>query len=157
MPHTPISVQSDIATHLSRKQCSTQWLGFFQALGAEFASALAPQDLSALMSRVGTRFAAEHPLPPCATLDDMERSMTAVWQGMDWGWVQLTQGPSQLDIRHSLSPLSAAFGAEHAIWSGGFLEGVYQGWFQQAGAGHLKVVQSEPADRWGCVHLQLVR
>lgn len=147
----------DIAAHLARQQCSAQWRGFFQALAAEFVAALAPEDLRALMARVGARFAADHPLPACATLEDLQRSMTAVWAGVGWGWVDLTQEAAQLNIQHRLSPVSAAFGPNHGDWSGGFLEGVYQTWFEQAGAGQLKVVQCAPADAWGCVSLQLSR
>lgn len=152
MPSSP-----DIAAHLVRQQCSVQWRGFFQALAAEFVAALPPEDLRALMFRVGARFAADHPLPACATVEDLQRSMTAVWTSIDWGWVDLTQEVAQLNIHHSLSPVSAAFGPGHVHWSGGFLEGVYQSWFDQAGAGQLKVVQCAPADAWGCVHLQLSR
>lgn len=69
----------DITQRLIDQQCTVQWRGFLQALAAEFAAALPPEDLRALMFRVGTRFAAEHPLPTCATLDDLQRSMAAVW------------------------------------------------------------------------------
>ncbi len=150
-------MNSDIAAHLARQQCSEQWRGFFQALAAEFVAALPPEDLRALMSRVGARFAADHPLPACATVHDLQRSMTAVWAAIGWGWVDVTQEVAQLNIHHSLSPVSAAFGPSHVLWSGGFLEGVYQTWFEQAGAGQLRVVQCAPADAWGCVTLQLSR
>lgn len=154
---TPLPASPEITQRLAQQQCAAQWRGFFQALAAEFAAALSPEDLRALMFRVGVRFAAEHPLPPSATLDDLQRGMTAVWDRIDWGWVRLVQESTQLDILHSLSPVSAAFGANHVQWSGGFLEGVYQSWFEQAGAGQLKVVQVAPADAWGGVHLQLTR
>lgn len=156
-PTASLPASPEITQHLVQQQCAVQWRGFFQALAAEFAAALPPEDLRALMFRVGTRFAAEHPLPACATLDDLQRSMTAVWERIDWGWVRLTQESAQLDICHSLSPVSAAFGPSHVLWSGGFLEGVYQSWFEQAGAGQLKVAQVAPADAWGGVHLQLAR
>jgi len=152
MPSSP-----DVTNHLALQRCSMQWRGFFQALAAEFAAALPPEDLRALMFRVGVRFAADHPLPACATVEDLQRGMTAVWERIDWGWVDLTQEVGQLNIHHSLSPVSAALGPDHVQWSGGFLEGVYQSWFEQAGAGPLKVAQCAPADAWGCVHLQLAR
>ena len=147
----------DITQRLIDQQCSVQWRGFLQALAAEFAAALPPEDLRALMFRVGVRFAAEHPLPACATLDDLQSSMAAVWDRIGWGGVRLQQTAAQLDIHHDLSPLSAAFGQGHAPWSGGFLEGVYQSWFEQAGAAQLRVAQSAPADAWGCIHFQLAR
>jgi len=100
----------DITQRLIDQQCSVQWRGFLQALAAEFAAALPPEDLRALMFRVGVRFAAEHPLPACATLDDLQSSMAAVWDRIGWGGVRLQQTAAQLDIHHDLSPLSAAFG-----------------------------------------------
>ncbi|MFI8618443.1 cellulose biosynthesis protein BcsD [Acidovorax sp. NPDC077693] len=147
----------EIAEHLATQQCAAQWRGFLQALTEEFASSLAPEDLHALMFRVGTRFAAANPLAPAATLDELQRGMTAVWERIDWGWVQLSQEAARLNIQHSLSPVSAAFGARHVQWSGGFLEGVYQSWMEQAGSGALRVVQVAPADAWGCVQFQLAR
>ena len=147
----------DITQRLIDQQCTVQWRGFLQALAAEFAAALPPEDLRALLFRVGARFAAEHPLPACASLDDLQRSMTAMWDRIGWGSVRLQQGAAELDIHHDLSPLSAAFGQGHAPWSGGFLEGVYQSWFEQAGAAQLRVAQSAPADAWGCIHFQLAR
>lgn len=140
---------------LARQQCSKQWQTFFEAMAAEFASALSPTDLRALMHRVGMRFAAANPLPPCSTLQELQAAMTDAWERIDWGWVRLSQDAAHLDIHHSLAPISAAFGVDHAEWSGGFLEGVYQVWFEQADAGALQVRQVAPADIWGCVHLQL--
>ena len=128
-----------------------------QALASEFASALPPEDLRALMARVGTRFAVAHALPPCATLDALQCGMSAVWEQTDWGGVNLTQAADHLDIHHTLSPLYAAFGSENVQWSGGFLEGVYQQWFNQAGSGQLRVALTAPVDAWGCAHLQLAR
>ncbi|MBV7541624.1 cellulose biosynthesis protein BcsD [Acidovorax sp. sic0104] len=147
----------EIAQHLATQQCAAQWRGFLQALTDEFASSLPPEDLHALMFRVGTRFAAANPLERSSTLEDLQRSMTAVWERIDWGWVQLTQEAARLHIQHSLSPVSAAFGMNHVQWSGGFLEGVYQSWFEQAGSGALRVVQVAASDAWGCVQFQLAR
>ena len=89
---THIEANPDITQRLIDQQCSVQWRGFLQALAAEFAAALPPEDLRALMFRVGVRFAAEHPLPACATLDDLQSSMAAVWDRIGWGGVHLQQG-----------------------------------------------------------------
>ena len=152
-----LSLAPETAQYLVEQRCSAQWRDFFQALAAEFAGALSPEDLRALMFRVGARFAAANPLPPCTTLDELQLSMTAVWERIDWGWVRLTQETAQLLIHHSLSPVYAAFGPDHAQWAGGFLQGVYQSWFEHAGAGQLKVAQVATGDAWGCVQLQLAR
>lgn len=153
----PTPLPSDIAEHLAAQQCTAQWRGFFGALADEFASALSPQDLQALMARVGARFAAQYPLPAAGTLEELGNAMSQVWAGMDWGWVHLSQEAGHVDIHHRLSPVFAAFGADHVQWSGGFLEGVYQAWFERAGAGQLTVAQVAAADAWGCVHLRLAR
>lgn len=128
-----------------------------EALASEFASALSPEDLRALMARVGMRFAVTHALPRCGTLEELQCAISAVWEPADWGWVHLTQAADHLDIHHTLSPLFSAFGSEHVSWAGGFLEGAYQQWFNQAGSGQLRVSLAAPIDAWGCAHLRLAR
>lgn len=146
---------SDVPDALASRVCSRQWQGFFHALAAEFTEALSPQDLHALMVRVGQRFAVDHALPPCDTLDALQRAMGQVWDRIEWGSVHLAQQADRLEIRHHLAPLAAAFGSDQASWAGGFLEGVYQTWFAAAGAGTLRVAPVAPADAWGNLHLTL--
>jgi hypothetical protein len=145
------------ASYISQQQCARQWRGFLHALGAEFVSALAPEDLHTLMARVGTRFASEQAPGPCQTLEELQQAMSRIWMELDWGYVLLTQHAEHLEITHHYSPLVAAFGREHAAWSSGFLQGVYQRWFDAAGSEGLRVVLTAPADAWGSAVFHLSR
>lgn len=112
--------------------CSRQWQGFLQAMADEFADALPEPEVSRLLSRMGERFAVAHPLAPADDLGTLEQACNRVWRELDWGIVQFGEQPGEVDIEHIGAPLSALLGAR-AGWAGGFLEGVYRGWFQAAG------------------------
>src|SRR5690606_23625657 len=87
-------------------------------------------ELRALTSRMGARFAERFELGACHTVQDMQAAMNQVWREVDWGWVTLEETPSHLEILHQCSPLTAAFGGSSPGWFSGFLEGVYQRWFE---------------------------
>jgi hypothetical protein len=146
-----------VSEHLARHQCSRQWRHFLHAMAAEFSAALSPADLRTLSKRIGSRLAAELPLAPQPTLEGVEAEMSRIWKDLDWGWVTLVQQPDCLDIRHFCSPLTAAFGPAGAEWAAGFLEGVYQQWFDQQGAPGLQVGQTQAVDAWGSVAFRLGR
>jgi len=148
---------TDVSGHLARQQCARQWRHFLHALAAEFATALSPADLRTLSRRIGLRFATELALPAQPTLDAVQAAMTQQWQDLDWGWVELVQHPDHVDILHFCSPLTSAFGASAGEWASGFLEGVYQQWFDQQGAPGLVVVQTQAVDGWGSVNFRLGR
>lgn len=124
-------------------------------MALEFSVALPSDELRDLMQRIGVKFAIQNPLPACATLPELEESMTSLWSHIDWGWVQLTQDVSCLTIQHHCAPLISAFGAEHSSWIYGFLQGAYQQWFNEAGASHLQVRPAAVVDAWGSVRLEL--
>ena len=148
---------TDVSDHLARQQCARQWRHFLHALAAEFATALSPADLRTLSRRIGLRFATELPLPPQPTLDGVQAAMSRQWQDLDWGWVSLVQHTDHVEINHFCSPLTAAFGAPAVDWATGFLEGVYQQWFEQQGAPGLSVSQTQATDGWGSVSFRLGR
>lgn len=135
--------------YLERLQCSRQWRGFLEALGQEFASALPEPELATLMARIGTRFARSHALNPGDTLPALQDEMNRVWEALDWGVVEMHQSAAGVEIAHRFSPLAAAFGAAQTAWATGFLQGVYQQWFDAAGATALRVVPVAPADALG--------
>ncbi len=109
--------------------------------------------MAALMRRVGGRFAQGVELGSCNTLWDLQLAMGRVWVGLDWGWVALEESAHHLRIRQHCTPLLAAFGSDAERWSPAFLEGVYQQWFHQAGAGHLQVRQAGGFDDAGGIEL----
>lgn len=111
--------------------------------------------MAALMRRVGGRFAQGVVLGQCNTLWDLQLAMGRVWVGLDWGWVAFEETADHLRIRHHCTPLLAAFGSGAEHWSPAFLEGVYQEWFRQTGAGDLQVRQAGGFDAAGGIELHL--
>ena len=91
--------------------------------------------------RVGSRFAAAHPLPACGSTAELAQALNAYWQQMDWGYVQLADEPESLRIVHYCAPLHA-FGDTALAWTPAFLEGVYQTWLSALGAQGLSVAQT---------------
>lgn len=144
----------DVA-YAQRLQCQRQWRGFLKALGQEFAEALPAQELTALMARIGLRFAVQHPLSPSETLAGLQQAMNVIWESTSWGEVELSQSSAGMEVRHRFSPLVAAFGDAGAAWPVGFLQGVYQQWFDAAGAGGLQVQTVGTPDALGNVVLRL--
>ncbi|XAH23249.1 cellulose biosynthesis protein BcsD [Xylophilus sp. GW821-FHT01B05] len=141
--------------YLSSLQCARQWRGFIQAFAVELGAQHSEADLAVLMRRAGSRFAQGSVLGSCDTLWDLQLAMGRVWIGLDWGWVVLEETADHLRVRHHCSPLLAAFGAGAERWSPAFLEGVYQEWFRQAGAGDLHVRQAGGFDAAGGIEFHL--
>jgi hypothetical protein len=128
------------------RQCPAQWQGFLHATASELASRFGPDDLRAVMHGIGARFAAEIELPDSQTVPDMEAAMSAVWQRLDWGYMELEEQSGSLQLIHHCAPLLAAFGEDALTWTPAFLEGAYQQWFVQLGASDvLRVRQVAPA------------
>jgi hypothetical protein len=118
-----------VLDHFERRACSAQWLAFNRGMAAELAAGLPPEDLHQLFFRIGENVARTFPVPPCASLAELEAEFNARWDGIDWGYSTLREEADGLRIRHACSPLAMAFGPESTGWSSGFFEGVYQTWF----------------------------
>lgn len=145
-----------IIEYLSARHAGRQWGGFLDALASELADYLGASDWSAFIPRSGIRFAMERPLPACETLEDMQSAMNRVWAELDWGWVTLQEHPRFLSIEHYCAPLDPAASHEHAGLLAGFLQGVYQHWFQTLGSGStLRVRQAEEAASAGLIAYRL--
>ncbi|WP_254459143.1 cellulose biosynthesis protein BcsD [Xanthomonas sacchari] len=121
-----------LQTHYRTHACSRQWRGFLHALAEEFAAELGAEDLALLMARIGRRFAAEHPVGTCATLQDLEEAANRIWDRLEWGYVRFEEQADRLDLLHAGSPLHIGL-AGQATGADGFMEGVYQAWFVQVG------------------------
>jgi hypothetical protein len=129
--------------YYARRQCSPQWRPFLVALAQELGSHLDAEGARALMRRLGTSIAQAHPLPSSELLPELETAMNTVWSGMDWGWVELNDTGTALQIVHHCAPIEAAFGAAGRPWAPAVLEGAYEQWLRAAGAGQrLKVRQA---------------
>ncbi|WP_144113430.1 cellulose biosynthesis protein BcsD [Paraburkholderia sp. BCC1886] len=130
-----------ILDYLLERQISSQWRGMLSALAAEFEAQIGHDELRQLMYRVGSRFAAAHPLPEVASTVDLAQAVNAYWQQMDWGYVELSDEAESLRIVHYCAPLQA-FGGGALAWTPAFLEGVYQSWLSALGAQGLSVAQT---------------
>jgi len=142
--------------YLLDRQISSQWRGVLVALAEEFDTQIGRDELRQLMQRVGRRFAAAHPLPPCATTPELGAALNAIWNDLDWGFVEVGDEPDYLRIVHCCPPL-LAFGANALPWSPAFLEGAYQEWLSALGAQGLSVVQAGEFDESATVEFRLGR
>ena len=130
-PRRPPMTALDPLSLYRTRSCSRQWLGFVRAMAEEFAAELPDADLALLMARIGERFARAHPLAPCATLEAVEQAANQVWDSCDWGQCTLDEHADHVLIQHTGAPLSGAL--DGANWGDGFLQGVYDAWFQHLG------------------------
>ncbi len=140
---------------------SRQWRSLLAATVTEFTSQTKqPSDTRTLMRRVGIRFAAQTPLPSCKTLEEFEEAIRNVWQEMDLGWVTLEESGRTLKITHHCSAngilLDNAFGESTPLLAPSFLEGVYQKWLSNMGAGEaLHVRQVSEPDQFNSIEYAL--
>ena len=154
------SSQKSILSYYENRQCSTQWRSFLGVLAEEFEGQLGVPELRELMRRIGERFARTAVLGACETVRDLEAAINSVWAARDWGWVQVFDGDDYLAIRHYCSPLRTAFGEASASWASGYLEGVYQQWFNALGVNaslQLRVREALQADADGALEFRLAR
>ncbi|SDG25430.1 cellulose biosynthesis protein BcsD [Paraburkholderia phenazinium] len=145
-----------ILDYLLQRQISPQWRGLLTALAEEFETQIGQGELRQLMYRVGCRFAAAAPLPPCSSTADLADALNACWQETEWGYVELSDEPEYLRIAHSCAPL-LGFGAAALSWTPAFLEGVYQTWLSALGAEGLSVVQASEFDEHATIEFRLGR
>ncbi|MCD7099995.1 hypothetical protein [Stenotrophomonas sp. MMGLT7] len=121
----------ELLEHLRVRACSRQWLGVVRAMGQEFSAELSDDELRALFGRIGRRFADNHSLGDCLTLQDVERAANDLWDRVEWGSCRFGEYPDRVEIEHLAPPINVAL--DLAPWADGFLQGVYQSWFQQSG------------------------
>jgi hypothetical protein len=119
--------------------CAPQWQSFLQLLGQEWAASQSSKALHQQMLRRGRALADLHPLPAVTGLLPLEQAMNEVWNALQWGWVRLHDQGNALHLVHHGAPLVDAFGVGSVDWTVGLLEGVYQRWFEQAGANGLRL------------------
>jgi hypothetical protein len=145
-----------ILDYLLERQISPQWRGMLSALANEFEAQIGCDELRQLMHRVGSRFAAAHPLPACGSTGELEQALNLYWRGMDWGYVELADEPESLRIVHYCAPLPA-FGEAALAWTPAFLEGVYQAWLSALGAQGLSIAQTSAFGQDSALEFRLGR
>lgn len=143
-----------------QRECSRQWRMVLASIAQELAIPSQQGSFHEWGQRVGMRYAAQATLPDCSSLKDLEEAITARWQIMDWGWVNLDdQGKNLLIVHHGARngelPTSA-FGDDTPAWTPAFLSGAYQQWLASLGAGEqLRVKQVSAIDDFGTIEFQL--
>ncbi|MFZ2988602.1 cellulose biosynthesis protein BcsD [Ideonella sp.] len=151
-------MNNSLLEYLAEKQVAGQWRGFLAALAPVLLARLGLAEVRALMHAAGEQFAAEHSLPACRNLDELELAISKVWVDANWGWVMLEEAEDSLRMRHFCAPLAVAFNDPELAWSGAFLEGAYQVWLSAVGAGPaLRVRQLAVADDGLSLSLELRR
>jgi hypothetical protein len=128
---------AEFRAYFREQQVSLQWLPLLRAMAAELGAQEDIELLRQLFLRIGQRLATESSdyYEGLSTLTVLEQGLNDFWSRMQWGWVRLVEGRSQIEIVHHASPLAEAFGDEALAWSAGVLEGYYQTVFGQLGAG----------------------
>ena len=120
--------------YLLRERVSAQWMAFLQALSAELLSQLAPEEFHALLRSVGLRMAHAAPLAQVEdSITGLEHEINRTLAAMRWGQAKLTDDGAVLRILLHFNPLPPGLGVDPAV-AAGALEGLFQGWFQAAGA-----------------------
>lgn len=125
---------STLLQYYEQRHCNKQWKFFLLSLAEEFTSSFDQLQSQHVIHNVGKRLATLLPLPPLETLEDMEQAINRVWETIDWGWVSLDASQNHLSIKHFAAPLDSAFSESHRAWSAALLAGVYDKWFELAGA-----------------------
>ncbi len=125
------------------QQVSLQWLPILRALAYEMSANAETQELRSLFFKIGEHFAndAEDRFQGVQTLVQLEEHLNEFWSQINWGWVDLKEVKSYIEISHQAAPLAEAFGNDALEWSVGLLEGFYQSVFKVLGASETMVVQ----------------
>jgi hypothetical protein len=131
--------------YISSRLCSPQWGAFLPLFAVELTQDLTPGHLSQVMRRTGGQFARRHALGAIDTLVDLQAAVNRIWDGLDWGWVEMREAEDRLVLAHYYAPLQIVFGVEHQAWSGAFLEGAYEWWMRQLDA-DLQLRASAPGE-----------
>jgi len=127
----------DALTYFARRGVAQQWRVFLRAMMETLEGHLDHGAREGLLRMVGARMAALMPLPPCATLGELEARMNDTLATADWGYVQLSLDVNNrtLLLRHVAAPLVGTHADLTGSWAGAVLEGLYGAWFsQQPGA-----------------------
>ncbi len=132
---------------MARRAVPPAWRGFVAAL-LEAMPGDGEARRTALRS-VGGRLAAAAPLPPCATLEELEQRVNEALTAMDWGHAAffLDLPRSALLVRHRAAPCIPTAGDAQGGWIATVLEGLHEAWLagqaQLAPAPRLRRISHE--------------
>lgn len=134
-------------SYLARRGVSPQWRGFVRALMEVVDAHLPAEGRLVFLRALGEGMARQAPLPPCATLGELEAAMNTALAAAEWGYVEvaLDEAQAALVLRHAAAPLIPLPADAAGAWIAPVLEGLYQAWLDaQPGA-----VEGVPVRRAG--------
>jgi hypothetical protein len=138
------------------QQIPLQWSPLLRALAQELAANADKQALHHLLFNVGSRFATSvmPQFSGISTLKELNEALNCLWAPMSWGYVDLVEGSTAIEIEHRFAPLAEAFGDEMLEWSIGILEGFYQSIFRSFGASEMMSAKYDP-EKSDALHIHL--
>ena len=128
-----------------QKPADTRFFVF--ALMQQLVEQAHPDELQALMHASGVSAARTMPLASCQTVAELQEIINVKWSELNWGCVRLIEHPEHLLIEHMWSPFRDLFSPFSLEPGAAFLEGVYQEWFIELGAGsqlRVRFMQIDP-------------
>jgi hypothetical protein len=126
-------------SYFRSQQVSLQWSPVLFAMAHELEAIAPAADLRLLFQKIGARFSQSiaEQFSAIDALPDLNNALNDLWARTQWGYVELQEGPSCIEISHQFSPLFEAFGEQSLPWTIGLLEGFYQTVFRNFGATEL--------------------
>ena len=118
--------------YYARQQCSRQWVHFMAAMFTEFEERVDPTEADQFLETIGSRMAQSLPLRRCESLEELQDDVSAVLEGMDWGWVRIAENGRFIEIVHGAYPLIPQDESRRS-WLVPILEGVYTEWLGEQG------------------------
>lgn len=135
---------------------SAPWRALLGQFADELERPLTQDELRRLMSRVGQRFAADHPLLAGASTHDHAVNLNAHWATIRCGRVRLVAARDEARLTHYGTQLGF-LGASALTGTLAFLEGSYQRWLEAMGAAALSVVRMDVSEDGVVFEFRLLR
>lgn len=118
--------------YYAQQHCSRQWVHFMAAMFAEFQERVDPLEADQFLETLGARMARSLPLRRCESLEDLEDDINTVLEGIDWGWVRISESGRFIEITHGAYPIIPQ-DENRRSWLVPMLEGVYTEWLGAQG------------------------
>jgi len=132
MATAPAEADQISLRYYAQQHCSRQWAHFIAAMFAEFEERVDPVEADQFLETLGTRMAQSLPLRRCDSLEELEDDINSVLEGIDWGWVRITEAGGYIEIVHGAYPLVPQ-DEQRRSWLVPALEGIYTEWMTGQG------------------------
>jgi hypothetical protein len=132
MANAPAEADRISLRYYAQQHCARQWTHFIAAMFAEFEERVDPAEANQFLATVGSRMAHSLPLRRCDTLEELQDDVNAVLEGIDWGWVRISESTGYIEIVHGAYPVVPQ-DERRPSWLGSALEGLYTEWMNGQG------------------------